>query len=171
MRRIRLLPVVIALVAGVTLGGYLFSNSQPRSFLALSKCDHCYGANDLAGLLASASIQKSPALTVLAVKETDRCVAIEHPLPKQKYHFIVFPKKDIKDIADVSVDDQGFVFDCLAIIRALVIENGLRNYRVETNGPARQHVTYLHFHLLSNDAREQHAPAAELSPRPSEPER
>jgi len=168
MHQIRLLPVVAALLAGLALGGYLFSDSQPRSFLALPKCEHCYSPNDLAGLLVSASIQRSPAADVLAVKETDRCVAIEHPFPKQKYHFIVFPKKDIKDIADVSLDDQLYVFDCIAIIRALVVENGLRHYRVETNGPARQHVTYLHFHLLSNDERDRSAPAAGLSPRPAE---
>ena len=85
------------------------------------------------------------------VKETDRCIAIEHPLRKTKFHFVVFPKKDIKDISDISIDDQQHVFDCLALIRTLVLENGLRNYRVETNGAGLQHVTYLHFHLISSD--------------------
>jgi diadenosine tetraphosphate (Ap4A) HIT family hydrolase len=106
--------------------------------------------SDLAGLLASVGIQKAAAAPI-AVKETDRCVAIEHPFRKAKYHFIVFPKKDIKDIADVATDDQQYVLDCLAVIRALVVENGLRKYWVETNGPGRQHVTYLHIHLVSSD--------------------
>jgi hypothetical protein len=30
-----------------------------------------------------------------------------------------------------------------------VAENNLRAYRVITNGPGRQAVTYLHFHLMS----------------------
>ena len=171
MRQTRLLPVAVALFVGVALGGYLFSDSQPRSFLALSNCDHCYHANELAGLLASAGIQKSPAAAVLAVKETDRCIAIEHPFRWWKYHFIIFPKKDIRDIAEVAIDDQPYVLDCLAIIRTLVAENGLRNYRVETNGPARQDVTYLHFHLISSDGYDRPTSAARSSPRSADQER
>ena len=100
-----LLPA-LALLGGVGLGGYLFSDSQPRSFLALSNCVSCYRPSELAGLLASAGIQKAAGAIPLVVKETDRCVAIEHPFHKAKFHFVVFPKKDIKDIAHISVDDQ-----------------------------------------------------------------
>jgi diadenosine tetraphosphate (Ap4A) HIT family hydrolase len=151
MLRSRIALAALTLLVGVILGGYLFSDSQPRSFLAVASCDSCYQTSDLAGLLASVGIQKAAAAAPIAVKETDRCVAIEHPFRKAKYHFIVFPKKDIKDIADVATDDQQYILDCLAVIRALVVENGLRTYRVETNGPGRQHVTYLHIHLVSWD--------------------
>jgi diadenosine tetraphosphate (Ap4A) HIT family hydrolase len=119
--------------------------------MALKNCDVCYRPNELAGMLASAGIQKTPAARMFAVKETDRCIAIEHPFRKLKYHFVVFPKRDIKDIADIAIDDQRHVFDCLALIRLLIVENGIRYYRVETNGPDRQHVTYLHFHLIGSD--------------------
>lgn len=149
MIRSRLFLATLMLLAGVVLGGYLFSDSQPRSFLALSRCDSCYRLNDLAGLLASAGIQKAGAAVPVAVKETGQCVAIEHPFRRTKFHFVVFPKKDIKNIAEVAIGDQPYILDCLAVIRALVVENGLRNYRVETNGPGLQHVTYLHFNLLS----------------------
>jgi diadenosine tetraphosphate (Ap4A) HIT family hydrolase len=149
-----LLPT-LTLLGGIAVGGYLFSDSQPRSFLALSNCVSCYRPNDLAGLLASAGIQKAAGAIPLVVKETDRCVAIEHPFHKAKFHFVVFPKKDIKDIAHISVDDQQYVLDCLAVVRSLVVENDLRAYRVETNGPGLQDVTYLHFHLISPDAKEE----------------
>jgi diadenosine tetraphosphate (Ap4A) HIT family hydrolase len=119
-------------------------------------------------LLASAGIQRGAAAFPLAVKETDRCIAIEHPFRKTKFHFIVFPKKDIKNIADVAIDDQQHILDCLAIIRALVVENGLRSYRVETNGPGLQHVTYLHFHLVSSDGHAQPSAAAD-APQPARP--
>ena len=134
----------------MALGGWLFSDSQPRSFLAVSQCVSCWRPNDLAGLLASAGIRRAGAMLPLVVKETDRCVAIDHPFRKFRFHFVVFPKKDIKDIADVSIDDQAYVLDCLAVIRSLVTENRLRHYWVETNGPGLQHVTYLHFHLMSD---------------------
>jgi hypothetical protein len=145
-----LLPA-LALLAGVGLGGYLFADSQPRSFLALSNCVSCYRPNDLAGLLASVGIQRAAGALPGVVKETERCVAIEHPFHNAKFHFVLFPKKDIKDIAHISLDDQPYVLDCLAVVRSLVVENHLRTYRVETNGPGLQDVTYLHFHLISSD--------------------
>jgi|GEM_PF-479400 len=151
----RILIVSLTFLAGVGVGGYLFSYSQPRSFLALSNCTACYRPQDLAGLLTSAGIQRAPGALPMVVKETDRCVAIEHPFPKTRFHFVVFPKKDIKNIADISVDDQAYVLDCLAVIRTLVNENGLWNYRVITNGPGAQDVTYLHFHLVSRSGRAQ----------------
>jgi diadenosine tetraphosphate (Ap4A) HIT family hydrolase len=153
MRKTGILLPALALLGGIGVGGYLFSESQPRSFLALSDCVSCYQPNDLAGLLASVWIQKASGAIPLVAKETDRCVAIEHPFHREKFHFVVFPKKDIKDIAHISVDDQPYVQDCLAIVRALVVENDLRTYRVETNGPGLQNVTYLHFHLVSSDGR------------------
>ena len=168
MLRSRLFLASLVLLAGIGLGGYLFSDSRPRSFLALSSCNSCYRPNDLAGLVASVGIQRATAAVPFVVKETDRCVAIEHPFRKAKFHFVIFPKKDIKDIADVSVDDQQHIFDCLTVIRVLVVENGLRTYRVETNGPGLQDVTYLHFHLISSDghAQPRAAAGAPLSARP-----
>ena len=153
MSHARILVNVLTFLAGVVAGGYLFADSQPRSFLAVTDCRSCYRPNDLAGLLVSAGIQRVPGAIPRVVKETDRCLAIEHPFPKTRIHFVVFPKKDIKSIADISVADQPYVLDCLAMIRALVVENDLRNYRVESNGPDLQDVTYLHFHVVSKDSR------------------
>lgn len=70
-----------------------------------------------------------------------------------------FPKRDIKNIADITADDQPYVFACFSLIRSMVDENRLRDYRVFTNGPGVQDITYLHFHLVS----------AERSPLVSEP--
>jgi diadenosine tetraphosphate (Ap4A) HIT family hydrolase len=135
---------------GLVVGGYLFAASQPRSFLAVPDCDRsCLRPSELAGLLASVGVQRASGLIPLVVKETDRCIAIRHPIPSARIHYVVFPKKDVKDIADVAIEDQPYVLDCLAVIRALVREQRLRTYRVITNGSGFQHVTYLHFHLVS----------------------
>jgi diadenosine tetraphosphate (Ap4A) HIT family hydrolase len=167
MLRSRVFLAALIFFAGFGLGGYLFSDSKPRSFLSLSNCDSCYRPNDLAGLLASAGIQRAGVALPFVVKETERCLAIKHPFRKMRFHFVVFPKKDIKSIADISVDDQQHVLDCLAVIRALVSENGLQSYRVETNGPGLQHVTYLHFHLVS---KESHAEPSAAGDVPSAPD-
>jgi diadenosine tetraphosphate (Ap4A) HIT family hydrolase len=136
---------------GVLAGGYLFAGSQPRSFLALADCGKtCYKKKDLAGLLASVGINRADSVVPLVVRETDRCIAIYHPRPLARLHYVFFPKKDIKNIADIAIDDQPYVLDCLALIRAVISDKGLRgDYRVYTNGPDLQDVTYLHFHLVS----------------------
>jgi scavenger mRNA decapping enzyme DcpS-like protein len=152
MRRLLTSATLIAL--GVVIGGYVFRDVQPRSFLALNDCgDACYQPKDLAGLLASAGIQRAPKLLPLVLRETSRCITIKHPFPAASRHFIVFPKRDIKDIGSIAVEDGPAVLECFEHIHWLVELYKLSRYRVQTNGPGRQNVTYLHFHVLSNDER------------------
>jgi histidine triad (HIT) family protein len=135
---------------GLILGGYLFAGVQPRSFLALNQCgSSCYGANDLAGLLGAIGVLRAPGLLPGVVKETERCITIKHPFPDARIHFVSVPKRDVKNIASLSVEDGPYVLECFAHVQALVAEHGLSAYRVLTNGPGRQGVTYLHFHLVS----------------------
>jgi len=141
---------VAAFLAGVIVGGYLFNKSVPRSFLAVSECANaCYRPSDLAGLLASAGIQYAPGLIPGIVRESDRCIAIKHPLPDALHHFVIFPKKDIKSIGEITPEDQAYVMDCIGMIRALALQYRLDRYDVLTNGPALQDVRYLHFHMRS----------------------
>jgi HIT domain len=138
------------LALGVILGGYLFAGVEPRSLLALPSCGvDCYRAKELLGLLASIGVQRAPTLLPGVVKETERCITIEHPSPGARVHFVVFPKRDIKDIGSLGVEDGPYVLECLAHVRAVVAEHALRAYRVITNGPGRQDVAYLHFHVVS----------------------
>lgn len=145
-----LILILGALLLGILAGGYLFSNTQPRSFLALHKCQGtCLQPRELAGLLASVGIQKLPALIPAVVTETDKTVVIQHPSPEARIHYVIVPKKDIKNIADVTAADEEYLLDSFKVIRELVKEQQLTNYRVVTNGPGYQGVTYLHFHLLA----------------------
>lgn len=143
-----LLAMLAVFASGVLVGGFLFVDSQPRSLLSVGKCNQsCYDQNEVVGLLASAGIQRLPGVIPGVVKETDRCLAIRHPYSSEKFHFVIFPKKDIKNIADITEPDQVYVLDCLSVLRELVEENSLKRYRVYTNGPGRQEIAYLHFHL------------------------
>ena len=118
--------------------------------MAITDCgDNCYRPSDLAGLLVSAGIQKAPALVPLVVKESTECVALRHPQPEARVHLVLFPKKDIRNVLEIASEDQSFVFGCFALARQLAIEAGVSNYRLITNGPLLQHVTYLHFHLVA----------------------
>jgi hypothetical protein len=154
MNRRLLLALSAAFGAGVIVGGYLFAQSQPRSFLALRDCKgSCYHAEELTGLLASAGVQRVPQLIPNVVRETDRCIAMRFPFAKQTrdhFHYVIFPKKDIKSIADIAIEDQPYIWDCIAVMRSIIQDEGLRHYRVTTNGPGYQQVGYLHFHIVSN---------------------
>ena len=144
------LPILVALLIGVILGGYLFSNTQPRSFLALHRCQNaCLQPKELVGLLTSVGIQKVPLLIPSVVLETEKTVVIEHPAPEARIHYLIFPKKDIRNIADVSESDGEYLMDAFRVVREIVKEKNLERYRLITNGPGYQGVTYLHFHLMA----------------------
>lgn len=148
MRRF-ILPSTILFV-GVLLGGYFFSRSIPRSLLAVSNCGgSCYKPNEVAGLLASAGIQRLPTVLPGVERESNECLAIRHPQPEGRVHFVLFPKRDARNILELTPEDQPFVMGCFALARELAREANALNWRLVTNGPALQHVTYLHFHLVA----------------------
>ena len=81
----KIAPVLIALLGGVLIGGYLFSDTRPRSFLALHRCEGtCLQANELVGLIASVGLQKFPAFVPNVIKETDKTIVVEHPSPNAR---------------------------------------------------------------------------------------
>lgn len=143
--------MLVTLVIGVILGGYLFSDTRPRSFLALNKCEGtCFQTNELLGLLTSVGVQKFSALAPSVIKETDKTIVIEHPSPQARIHYLVIPKRDIKNIGELSDSDGEYLIDAFKVAREIVKEKNLADYRLTTNGPGYQGVTYLHFHLTAN---------------------
>jgi len=131
------------------MGGYLFSDSQPRSFLALNKCEgNCLQPNEVVGLLASVGIQRFSGLASV-IKETDKTIVLEHPSPHARVHYLVIPRKDIKNIGEFSDSDAEYLIDMFKVVSEIVREKNLIHYQVITNGPGYQGVTYLHFHLTA----------------------
>lgn len=149
MTRARVLILMcVALIVGVVLGGYLFSDSRPRSILALNKCaGACLQSNELLGLAASVGVQKFSALAPSVVKETDKTIVLDLSDPQGRLHYLIIPKKDMKNIADISDDDGPYLLDAIKTAGEIIREKNLTNYRLATNGPGYQTVTYLHFHL------------------------
>lgn len=136
---------------GVVCGGYLFSQSIPRSFLAIGSCqDRCYKPKELAGLITSAVIQRAPFLVPGVVLESDTCVAIRHPRPEARIHYVLIPKHDTRDITTLTPQDTPYVMGCFALARELVKRDHLSAYRLYTNGPDLQDISYLHFHLVAH---------------------
>lgn len=150
MRITRFAAAVALFAAGVVCGGYLFSRSLPRSFLAVGSCqDRCYTPNEIAGLIVSAGILRAPFLIPSVVLESDTCLAIRHPRPHARVHYVLFPKHDTKNIATLESVDSPYVLGCFAMVRKLVEREKIKAYRLYTNGPEFQEVGYLHFHLIA----------------------
>lgn len=143
---------VFVFALGFALGGWLFADTQPRSFLAVGRCHDCMTAEDLAGLVGSVVMQKAPRSIPVIEIETDRTVAIRSPIPESRTHFVVIPKRDIRNVGELAKGDEPYLVDAYAVIGRIVRDHGLRNYRVFTRGPGDQSVTYLHFHIVSNEA-------------------
>ncbi len=143
------LLVALSFCTGILTGSYLFSQSQPRSILSINHCEHCLSSKDLAGLLVSMGIQKFPDLIPSVVFETDKTVVIKHPFARERIHYLIIPKKDIKNIGEISEADTQYLMDAFLVARRIIEEEKLTDYKLLTNGPGFQDVTYLHFHLIS----------------------
>ena len=144
------LLTIFALLLGIVVGGYLFSDAQPRSFLTFHECqDTCLEQQELLGLLGSVGIQKFPDLIPFVLKETEKTVVIKHPFPQSDLHYVIIPKKDIRDAQDISSEDASYITDAYAVMSAIIREKNLRDYKIITNGPGYQTVGYLHFQLVS----------------------
>jgi len=140
---------ISGLLAGFFLGGFFWIGAQPRSYLTVTNCESCWQPNEMAGLLVSLGITKTPGLIPEVVRETEKSIAIKHPFPQARIHYVILPKVDIKDVSDITEEDQQYVLDSLNLIGEIVRENKLDNYQIITNGPKRQSVRYLHFHLIA----------------------
>ncbi len=153
MNRLKLsFLLLFSMGIGILVGGYLFSQSQPRSILSINHCQNCLSQADLLGLIASVGIQKFPELIPSVTFETDKTVAIRLPSPPAKrIHFVIIPKKDIKNIGEISETTVGYLIDAFLVAREIIEKERLSKYQIYTNGPGFQDVTYLHFHLVSGD--------------------
>lgn len=137
-------------LAGFMIGGYLFADTQRRTVLALHNCEkNCLRPNELAGLLVSVGIQRFPSFIPSIVMQTDKTLVIAHPSPQDRIHYVIIPKKDIKNIGELSEDDREYLVDAFSAVSHIVKDQHLKQYEVITNGPAYQAATYLHFHLIA----------------------
>ena len=139
--------VIISLIVGILLGGILFSDTQPRSLIAINNCTNCLDPNEFAGLVGSVIVQKTPGIIPERILETEYTIVFKHPLPSYETQYVFVPKKDIKDLGNLSSEDIAYITDLFAAAAKIITENNFQNYRFWTNGPGFQGVNYLHFHL------------------------
>lgn len=146
MMRRAIVPL-ITLLLGIFIGGYLFRDVRPRSFLAYDRCVACMSSAELSGLISSVGLKIIGHELPEIVLETDKTLVIKHPKPEASIHYVIIPKKDIPAIGEATVEDLPYLDDMFMIIAGLVQEQNLHHYRLITNGPGLQDVNYLHIHL------------------------
>ena len=93
----------------------------------------------------------SKLLPIERVKETDKVIAFRHPKPYWKWHILIVPKKAIRDLASITVEDEAYIVAMFLMVQEIVKEKGWNqtDYTIVTNGGSRQEVPQLHFHLGS----------------------
>ena len=135
----------------ILLGGYLFSDTQPRPVIKLSSCnDNCLSDKEFKSLVASMVFQRMPEVLPGRVMETEKSIVVLHPEPVDRFHYIIIPKRDIKNIAEVSDADTAYIVDAYAVAAQLLRENNITKYRMWASGPDYQAVSYLHFHVTGS---------------------
>jgi len=143
----------IFLLVGIAIGGYLFVDTQPRTFLTFQKCEGrvCLESSELIGLLGSVGIQKLPVkFEPIVTLETDKTVVMKHPFPLAQLHYVIIPKKDIKTASDILETDKEYLADAYAAMADIIRDLNLVDYKIITNGPGFQAVNYLHFNLVAD---------------------
>jgi histidine triad (HIT) family protein len=91
------------------------------------------------------------AIPVRRLRETKTLMAFHHPKPSYPFHVLIVPKKAVKSLRELDVDDTEFLSDLYATVQSLVDEFQLPAYRLIVNGGEFQDFPQLHFHLISGE--------------------
>ena len=85
------------------------------------------------------------------VYEDDEVYAFKDRNPQAPTHVLIIPKKHIRGLPDVKIEDSQVIGHCYSVAVGIAREHNIQDsYRIVCNtGPhAGQSVFHLHFHLL-----------------------
>lgn len=85
------------------------------------------------------------------VFENERILAIKDLHPNAPVHLLIMPKKEIKNLQEVTQEDLGVISEIIEVAQKLAEEFDIADgYRLVTNNgsTAGQTIFHLHFHLI-----------------------
>ena len=84
--------------------------------------------------------------------ETDSLMAFHHPVPVDRIHVLIVPKRRYATLLELAPDDHTFQRDLFETVQKLVHDFDLTQtgYRLLCNGGEFQDVPHLHFHLIGS---------------------
>lgn len=88
------------------------------------------------------------------VFENERIIAIKDIYPKAPVHLLIMPKKEIRNLQSLSLDDLNLISEIVAVAQKLAKEFHIEEgYRFLTNNgeDAGQEIFHLHFHLIGGE--------------------
>lgn len=151
MRILKILGCFLLFAAGFTCGALSFVQTQARPLPVLHQCESvedCLTDREVLGLITSAGLHLAPGLMPDIVARSKECVGISSPRPAARIDLVFFPTRDIPNLLDVVPGDEKYLMDCIALMRKVADERGMRKWRIISNGPGVQEIAYLHFHLI-----------------------
>ena len=151
MRVLKILGCLLLVGIGFAGGAASFVRTQARPLPVVHRCESvedCLTDAEVLGLITSVGLHLAPGLMPDIVARSQQCVAIRSPRPQASVDLVFFPTRDMRDLLDVTPGDEKYLLGCIALMRQVVDERGIRGWRIVSNGPDRQEIGYLHFHLM-----------------------
>ena len=151
MRVLKILGCLLLFGAGFACGAISFVRTQARPLPALHQCrsvEGCLTDPQVLGLLVSAGLRLAPGLMPDIVARSPECVGISSPKPEARIDLVFFPTRDMRNLLDVTPDDERYLMGCIALMRKVVDEQHMSYWQIFSNGPTEQEIDYLHFHLI-----------------------
>lgn len=88
------------------------------------------------------------------IKETNELLVFKDIAPKARFHYLIVPKKHIKDFADMKPEDLDLgtkIFGMIKELSQLSSEHSNFKLLVNNGALAGQKVFHFHIHFLSGD--------------------
>jgi histidine triad (HIT) family protein len=151
MKRLIAAAILLTFAIGFLFGAASIHRPIPHAPLELPPARNPWSPQDVLGLIGSIGIRDLAGHLEgipSVVEETDRTFALSVPDPRYKVHYVIVPKKDIRDAGQISAEDQPYLTDIFLMARHLAEKDSLKTYRLYTNAGDFQSVGYLHFHLV-----------------------
>ena len=143
--------ILLSFGIGLVFGAASIHRPIAHAPLELPPARNPLSPTDVLGLIGSVGIrdfaghlESIPSV----VAETDRTFALSVLDPRFRVHYVIVPKKDIRDAGQISAEDQPYLTDIFLMARHLAEKDSLKSYRLYTNAGVLQTVGYLHFHLV-----------------------
>lgn len=153
MSVLKILGCLLLLGIGFVGGAVSFVNTQARPLPEIHKCaptDECLTDPEVLGLVTSVWLHLAPGFTPGIIARSKECVGIRSPKPEAYADLVFFPTRDIRNLLDLAPGDEKYIQGCIALMRQVVDQRGMRNWKIVSNGPGKQEIAYLHFHLLQD---------------------
>ena len=154
MRVLKILGCLFLFGAGFICGAASFVRTQARPLPVIQHCEStedCLTNPEVLGLITSAGLHLAPGAMPDVVARSPECVGIRSPKPEGHIDLVFFPTRDVRNLLEITPDDEKYVVGCIALMRQVVAERSISDWRIVTNGPGVQEIDYLHFHLIKRN--------------------